>query len=90
MRNILPMINSTDAIVNSGMPYELPIYVQKMLTSFTQWSRDYKGDALRVDAFERADRVARMLQSVHPVGDENMIPSDSVIREFIGGSTLKY
>jgi uridine kinase len=90
MRNILPSINSTDAIVNSGMPFELPIYAQKMLASFRQWSAEYKGNALRADAYERAERVARMLASVHPVGDENMIPSDSVIREFIGGSTLKY
>lgn len=90
MRNILPHINSTDAIVNSGMPLELPIYAQKMLTSFEQWSRQYKSDPLREDAFERADRVARMLKSVHPLADESMIPSDSVVREFIGGSSLKY
>jgi uridine kinase len=90
MRNILPQIGSTDAIVNSGMPYELPIYAQKMLGSFIQWSEQYRHDPLREDAFERAERVARMLASVHPRGDENMIPSDSVIREFIGGSSLKY
>lgn len=90
LRNILPHINNTDAIVSSGMPFELPIYAQKMLASFQKWSNDYRGDPLREDAFERADRVARLLQSIHPTGDENMIPSDSVIREFIGGSTLKY
>jgi uridine kinase len=90
LRNILPHINTTDAIVNSGMPFELPIYAQKMLTSFEEWTADYRGDPLREDAYERASRVAGMLKSVHPVGDENMIPSDSVIREFIGGSTLKY
>lgn len=90
LRNILPHINGTDAIVSSGMPFELPIYAQKMLTSFEKWTADYRGDPLREDAYERASRVAGMLKSVHPVGDENMIPSDSVIREFIGGSTLKY
>jgi len=90
MRNILPMINTTDAIVSSGMPYELPIYAQKMLASFKQWSAEYKGNALREDAYERAERVAGLLESITPIGDENMIPSDSVIREFIGGSTLKY
>jgi uridine kinase len=90
LRNILPQINNTDAIVNSGMPFELPIYAQKMLPNFEQWSRQYKGDPLREDAFERADRVYRLLKSIHPLGDENMIPSDSVVREFIGGSSLKY
>jgi uridine kinase len=90
MRNILPQITTTDAIVNSGMPYELPIYAQRMLASIEQWSRQYRGDPLREDAYVRADRVAKMLSSIHPRGDDDMIPSDSVIREFIGGSSLKY
>ncbi|MHC1739657.1 MAG: ATP cone domain-containing protein [Anaerolineaceae bacterium] len=90
MRNILPHINDSDAIVSSGMPYELPIYAQRMLKSFTQWAHSYQKDPLRQDAFVRADRVARMLKSIHPVGDEENVPSDSVIREFIGGSSLAY
>jgi uridine kinase len=90
MRNILPYINSTDAIVNSGMPFELPIYSQRMLSNFIQWTDQYKQDPLRQDAYERAERVARLLASVHPTGDETFIPTDSVIREFIGGSSLQY
>lgn len=90
MRNILPYIHTTDAIVNSAMPYELPIYAQKMLGSFIQWTDQYKKDPLRQDAFERAERVAHLLASIHPHGDESFIPTDSVIREFIGGSSLKY
>jgi uridine kinase len=77
-------------IINSGMPYELPIYTQRMLASFSKWSQEYKEDPFRQDAFIRADRVAHMLQSIHPIGDENNVPSDSVIREFIGGSSLEY
>ena len=90
MRNILPRINESDMIINSGMPYELPIYTQRMLASFSKWSQEYKEDPFRQDAFIRADRVAHMLQSIHPIGDENNVPSDSVIREFIGGSSLEY
>ncbi|MPM48573.1 Uridine kinase [bioreactor metagenome] len=90
MRNILPYIHSTDAIVNSAMPYELPIYAQKMLGNFIQWTDQYKNNPLRQDAFERAERVAHLLASVHPIGDESFIPTDSVIREFIGGSSLQY
>lgn len=90
MRNILPYINTTDAIVNSAMPYELPIYAQRMLRHFIQWTDQYKSDPLRSDAFERAQRVAHLLGSVHPVGDDSFIPTDSVIREFIGGSSLQY
>ena len=90
MRNILPYINTTDIIVNSGMPFELPVYTQRMLKYFIGWATAYKADPLRQDAFERADRVARMLASIRPIGNEEFIPTDSVIREFIGGSTLKY
>ena len=90
MRNILPHVNFSDAIVNSGMPFELPIYSQRMLANFTEWSALYRDDPLRQDAFERADRIAKMLQSIHPVADESVIPPDSVVREFIGGSILKY
>lgn len=90
MRNILPYINTTNAIVNSGMPFELPIYAQRMLKYFIGWATVYKGDPLRQDAFVRADRVARMLASIRPIGNEEFIPTDSVIREFIGGSTLEY
>ena len=90
IRSILPHINDSDTIVNSGMPYELPIYAQRMSAQFAGWASSYKDDPLRQDAFNRADRVARMLKSIHPIGSEENIPSDSVIREFIGGSTLKY
>ena len=90
MRNILPHVNDSDAIVNSAMPYELPIYAQRMLANFTNWAKSYQDDPLRQDAFERANRVAQMLGSIHAIGDEIAVPSDSVIREFIGGSTLKY
>lgn len=90
LRNIIPHIQETDAIVNSGMPYELPLYTARMLQQFKEWSETYQGDPLRDDAYQRADRIYRLLQTIHPVTDESVIPSDSVIREFIGGSSLKY
>jgi uridine kinase len=90
MRNILPHINDSDIIINSAMPYELPIYAQRMSRSFAEWTFAYQNDPLRQDAFVRANRVASLLASIHPLGDEKNIPTDSVIREFIGGSSLKY
>jgi len=90
MRNIIPHINETDAIVNSAMPYEIPLYASRMLKQFEQWSAAYRDDPLRSDAFQRADRIYHLLETVHPFSDESLIPSDSVIREFIGGSSLKY
>ncbi len=90
MRNIIPNNTRADYIINSGMPFELPIYSKRMLAHFMEWETQYKGDPLRTDAYERADRVAKMLSWIVPVGEEHLVPTDSVIREFIGGSSLKY
>ena len=90
MRNIIPNNTRADYIINSGMPFELPIYSKRMLALFKEWETLYRGDPLRTDAYERAERVAKMLSWIAPVGEEHLVPTDSVIREFIGGSSLKY
>lgn len=90
MRNIIPNINRTDFIVNSAMPYELALYAAKMKDHFSQWTEEYRNNPLKEDAFSRADRVFRMLDTITPMADDSQVPLDSVIREFIGGSSLKY
>ncbi len=90
MRHIIPHIVRADQIINSAMPYELPIYVSKLLNHFIDWQKRYRDDPLREDAFMRADRVAELLKTIQPMEDDSFIPSDSVIREFIGGSSLSY
>ncbi|MFN3693630.1 MAG: ATP cone domain-containing protein [Ignavibacterium sp.] len=90
LRNIIPYSNTADFVISSAMPYELPIYTKRMLKLFEQWSIKYKDDVLKQDAYERATRVYNLLKTVTPVADESPIPGDSVIREFIGGSTLQY
>jgi uridine kinase len=90
MRNIIPYINSADFIINSAMPYELGIYREKLFNQFSQWILDYKNDPLREDAFKRAERVFNVLKEITPIRETSIIPTNSVIREFIGGSTYKY
>jgi uridine kinase len=90
MRHIIPHIGTTDIIINSAMPYEIAIYRPKLLDRFTEWESKYRDDPLREDAFLRASRVRTMLDAVEPVEDDSAIPGDSVLREFIGGSTLAY
>ncbi|RPI81183.1 MAG: response regulator SirA [Chloroflexi bacterium] len=90
LRNIIPNIGNTDYIVNTGMPYELPIYRARMFDQFAAWTVEYRDDPLRQDAYERASRVYALLQELEPVYDESSIPGDSVLREFIGGSIYKY
>jgi uridine kinase len=90
LRNIIPYINTTDFIVNSALPYELPIMKARLADRFAQWARQYAHDPLRTDAWERAERVHAMLQSLPLVADESAIPPDSLLREFIGGSCYSY
>ncbi len=90
MRHIIPYVNTTDYIVNSGLPYELPIMAARLFKYFAQWVEQYRDDPLRTDAFERAERVYHLLQAVTPVEDDSAIPPDSLLREFIGGSCYQY
>lgn len=87
-RNILPYSSTADYIVNTSMSYEVPLYRPKLLQGFTEWEARYKDDPLRTDAYERAARTKKMLEMITGVEDESSIPGSSVLREFIGGSTL--
>ena len=90
MRNIIPYVNKTDYIVNSGLPYELPVMRARLFGHFEKWVEQYKDDPLREDAFMRAERVYHLLKSVTPVEDDSAILPDSLLREFIGGSCYDY
>lgn len=90
LRNIIPYSNTADFVISSGMPYEVPIYANRMLKLFEEWTTKYVGDPLKADALERSVRVYNVLKEVTPVEDESPVPGDSVLREFIGGSTLNY
>jgi uridine kinase len=72
------------------MPYELPLYRARLLDLFAKWETQYQDDPLREDARTRASRVHKLLRSVEPIEDDSPIPHDSVLREFIGGSSYKY
>jgi uridine kinase len=88
MKNIIPYANSADFIINSSMPYELPLYKSKLFDGFVEWVRRYQDDPLRQDAFLRASRIHTLLETITPEPDDSIVPKDSVIREFIGGLEL--
>ena len=90
LRNIIPYINTTDCIVNSAMPYEMPMYKPKLFDEFARWTEAFADDPLRSDAHERASRVYRLMQTLEPIEDDSIVPENSVIREFIGGSIYDY
>lgn len=90
LRHIIPYVNTVDTIVNSAMPYELPLYKARLGTNFARWTEEYRDNPLRQDAWERADRVNRMFAEIDAIEDDSFVPEDSVIREFIGGGIYKY
>jgi uridine kinase len=90
LRNIIPYVNTTDYIVNSAMPYEMPIYKAKLFEDFARWTQIYADDPLRSDAHERASRIYELMQFLEPIEDDRIVPENSVIREFIGGSIYEY
>ena len=89
MKNIIPYSGTADFIINSAMPYELPLYKSKLFESFVNWVEKYHDDPLRQDAFMRASRIHSLFETVTPESDETVVPKNSVIREFIGGLELE-
>ena len=90
LRNIIPHINSADYVVNSALPYELPIMRPRLIEHFREWTQEYADDPNRQDAWNRATRVYQLLKAVFPMEDDSAIPPDALLREFIGGSAYKY
>jgi len=90
LRNIIPFVNTTDYIVNSAMPYEMPMYKAKLYDDFSRWADIYADDPLRSDAYERASRIFELMQLLEPIEHDSIVPENSVIREFIGGSIYEY
>jgi uridine kinase len=88
LKNIIPYSNTADYVINSAMPYELPLYKSKLFGSFAGWVEKYKDDPLRQDAFMRASRIHNLFETVTPESDDTIVPKNSVIREFIGGLEL--
>jgi len=89
MRNIIPYSGTADFVINSAMPYELPLYKSKLFDGFVEWVEKYKDDPLRHDAYMRASRVHALLETITPEPDDTSVPRNSVIREFIGGLEIE-
>ncbi len=89
MKNIIPYSGTADFVINSAMPYELPLYQSKLFDGFVEWVERYQDDPLRQDAYMRASRIHTLLEAVTPESDDSAVPKNSVIREFIGGLEIK-
>ncbi len=90
MKNIIPFIANVDFVLNSAMPYELPILKNRLFHYFPDAMLEFKDNPKRQDAYLRAKRVHEMLTPLREVANDSPIPPDSLIREFIGGSQYEY
>jgi len=90
LTHIIPFIKTCDCLVNSALPYELPILKHRLFRYISASTRRHKDDPKRLDAHIRANRVYDLLKPLKPMRDDSCVPQDSLLREFIGGSKYKY
>lgn len=90
LRYIVPQLRRAHAIVNSFLPYELPLMKARVAPYLGTLIEEFAGDPSRQDALERALRVKGLFDQIPAVEDESLVPPRSLLREFIGGGTLVY
>lgn len=79
---IFPYQGTADAAFNSALPYEisvLKIYAEPLLKTIRPDNKNYN----------EAVRMLNLLKNFAPI-PEDLIPTDSLLREFIGKSYFKY
>jgi len=94
--SIIPLSGTADHTVNGGMPFDLTVlkpffFSQDGLLPEPGDFADYAGF---LDARIRYERVKALLESIEgftrkQVAGYDLIPGDAVVREFVGGGTLK-
>jgi uridine kinase len=87
---IVPYINKADYVFNGALPYELAVHKAFLFKCLKPIVNKFKSDPGRLDAYIRAQRVYGLLSDVEEFKDIDSIPKNSLIREFIGGSSYKY
>jgi len=94
--SIIPLKGMADVMINGGMPFDLPVLKPFFVGESGLWpsAKDLQNYPSFLDAHIRHRRVAKLLESIEAVGtdevaDHSLIPGDAVVREFIGGSTIK-
>ena len=90
LRYIVPELRRAHVIVNSFLPYELPIMKARVEPYLPPLIEEFKKNVDTQDAFERASRVRDLFSQIPAVRDESIVPETSLLREFIGGSAYTY
>jgi uridine kinase len=90
LRYIVPELRRAHAIVNSFLPYELPVMKARLESALKPLLAEFEGSPEREDARERTARVLALFSQLPAVADEGLVPPRSLLREFIGGSAYTY
>src|SRR5690606_28203613 len=94
--SIIPLSGLADHVVNGGFPFDLaalqPFFPGN--DGVLPEREDFESYAGFLDAQIRFENVKCLVESVEglsreAVADYRVIPGDAVIREFVGGSTIK-
>ena len=94
--SIIPLSGLADHVVNGGFPFDLPVLKPFFCgpDGYLPRPEDFQAYSGFLDARIRYERVKRLLDAVEGLPKEqvrscDIIPGDAVIREFVGGSTIK-
>ncbi|MEI6563557.1 MAG: ATP cone domain-containing protein [bacterium] len=90
LKHIIPFIGEADFILNTALPYELPLLKARLWEYLPQAMESFRQDHRRQDAYVRAKRVHNLLEPLDAVSDDHAVPATSLLREFIGGSQYSY
>jgi len=94
--SIIPLNGLADHVINGGLPFDLPTLKPFFFgpDGLLPKPSDFADYAGFLDARIRYERVSALLNSVEgftpeQVASHDFIPGDAVVREFVGGSTIK-
>lgn len=90
LRYIIARLQTADVIVNSFMPSELPLMKRRLGTVLPDLVGELEGDLEKSDALDRGTRVLELFSMLPDVDGEDLLPGDSLLREFLGGSVYTY
>ena len=76
---IMPYKNRAEYQIDTFIPYELSVYKADLLEKLAGLE----------GAFPELEDIIKILAELEPI-DEALVPADSLLREFIGGSELPY
>ena len=80
-KNIFPYQDDADAMFNSSLVYELAVFKDYAIPLLEEIGPEYQ-------EYSEARRLITLLKYFEPLSSE-LIPNNSLIKEFIGGSIFE-